>query len=79
VTANPQRRPLGRKTQKNRPFGLLRKLSVSDIGIKPMAGFSAFIWSNLCTRYILSELTPRGHQYWPDKRATRGIALLEER
>jgi hypothetical protein len=57
-----------RITGKNRPFGLLRNLSVSDIRIKPMAGFSAFIWSNLCTRHILSELTPRGHQYWPDKR-----------
>jgi hypothetical protein len=38
-----------------------------------MAGFSASIWSNLCTRHILSELTPRGHQYWPDK---RGETLL---
>ena|SRR6516162_5432304 len=26
-----------------------------------MAGFFAFIWSNLCTRHIRDKLTPRGH------------------
>jgi len=31
----------------------------------------AFIWSNLCTRHIQNKLTPRGHEDWPDKRATR--------
>ena len=40
---------------------LLRNLSVSDIRIKPMAGFFAFIRSNLCTRHIRDKLTPRGH------------------
>jgi hypothetical protein len=43
-------------------------------GIKRLAGFFAFIWSNLCTRHISGELAPRGHHDWPDKRATRGLA-----
>jgi hypothetical protein len=34
-----------------------------------LAGFFAFIWSNLCTRHIRGKLTPRGHHDWPDKRA----------
>ena len=36
-----------------------------------LARLNAFIWSNLCTRHIPNKLKPRGHQYWPDKRATR--------
>ena len=36
--------------------------------ISRLAGFLPFIWSNLCTRYILDKLTPRGHEDWPDKR-----------
>jgi hypothetical protein len=38
-----------------------------------LAGFFAFIRSNLCTRHIQSKLTPRGHHDWPNKRAIRGI------
>jgi hypothetical protein len=34
-----------------------------------LAGFKAFIWSNLCRRHIPERLTPRGHHDWPDKRA----------
>jgi uncharacterized membrane protein len=34
-----------------------------------LAGFFAFIWSNLCTRNIQKKITPRGHHDWPDKRA----------
>jgi hypothetical protein len=36
-----------------------------------LAGLKAFIWPNLCTRHIPNKLTPRGHEDWPDKRATR--------
>jgi hypothetical protein len=41
-----------------------------------LAGFKAFIWSNLCTRHIPEKLTPRGHHDWPDKRATRKEAAF---
>ena len=50
---------------------MLRNLSVSDIESSGLAGFSAFIWSNLCTRHIPDKLTPRGHHDWPDKRPFR--------
>jgi hypothetical protein len=50
------------------------KHSVSDLELSSLAGFFAFIWSNLCTRNIQKKITPRGHQDWPDKRATRGCA-----
>jgi hypothetical protein len=33
--------------------------------IKMLAGFSAFIWSNLCTHHIPDKVTPRGHHDWP--------------
>ena len=67
-----------RETDKNN-FVCPKNLSVSDLKSNGLAGFCAFIWSNLCTRYIREQLTPRGHHDWPDKRATRGIGLLEER
>jgi hypothetical protein len=47
------------------------KHSVSDIELSSLAGFFAFIWSNLCTRNIQKKITPRGHHDWPDKRASR--------
>jgi hypothetical protein len=33
-----------------------------------LAGSLPFIRFNLCTRYILNKITPRGHEDWPDKR-----------
>jgi hypothetical protein len=44
-----------------------------------LAVLKAFIRSNLCTRHIPNELTPRGHEDWPDKRATRTTPGLERR
>jgi ankyrin repeat protein len=41
-----------------------------------LAGFFAFIWSNLCTRHILGNLTPRGHHDWPDKRRDAAMVRL---
>ena len=52
------------------------KSSVSDLGLSSLAGFFAFIWSNLCTRHIPEKLTPRGHHDWPDKRALLTFAGL---
>jgi hypothetical protein len=46
------------------------KSSVSGLELASLAGFFAFIWSNLCTRHIPVNLAPRGHHDWPDKRAT---------
>jgi hypothetical protein len=54
------------------------KHSVSDLELSSLAGFFAFIWSNLCTRNIQKKITPRGHHDWPDKRAIRGSALSSE-
>jgi hypothetical protein len=44
------------------------KHSVSDLELSSLAGFFAFIWSNLCTRNIQKKITLRGHHDWPDKR-----------
>src|SRR5215472_10971051 len=44
------------------------KHSVSDLELSSLAGFFAFIWSNLCTRNIQKKITSRGHHDWPDKR-----------
>jgi hypothetical protein len=50
---------------------LHEKFSVSDLESSSLAGIFAIIRSNLCTRHIQKELTPRGHHDWPDKRAIR--------
>jgi hypothetical protein len=50
---------------------LREKPSVSDLESSSLAGFFAFIWSNLCTRHIPDKLTPRGHHDWPDKGVSR--------
>ena len=44
------------------------KFQYKRFRISRLAGFLPFIWPNLCTRYILNRLTPRGHEDWPDKR-----------
>jgi hypothetical protein len=44
------------------------KFQRKRLRIKRLAGFFAFIRSNLCTRHIQKKLTPRGHHDWPDKR-----------
>jgi hypothetical protein len=44
-----------------------------------LAGFFAFIWSNLCTRNIQKRITPRGHHDWPDKRALLTFDSAEQR
>jgi hypothetical protein len=43
------------------------KFQRKRLRIKRLAGFFAFIRSNLCTRHIQKKLTPRGHHDWPDK------------
>jgi len=64
----------------NRPICLPLDLSVSDLKSSGLAGFKAFIWSNLCTRHIPEKLTPRGHHDWPVKRAIRtGCCSKESR
>ena len=55
----------------NRPICFFRIFSASDLKSNRLAGLKAFIWSNLCTRHLPNTLTPRGHEDWPDKRATR--------
>jgi hypothetical protein len=55
----------------NRPICLHEKDNVSDLESGRSAGLKACVWSNLCTRHIPKKLTPRGHEDWPDKRATR--------
>jgi hypothetical protein len=49
--------------------------SVSDLESDRLAGFSRYIWSNLCTRNILKKITPRGHQDWPDIRRYRKVGI----
>jgi hypothetical protein len=50
---------------------LAQKPSVSDLESISLAGFFAFIGSNLCTRYIQSKLTTRGHHDWRNRRQKR--------
>jgi hypothetical protein len=50
------------------------KFQRKRLRIKRLAGFFAFIRSNLCTRHIQKKLTPRGHRDWPDKRLNRKVA-----
>jgi PAS domain-containing protein len=50
------------------------KFQRKRLRIKRLAGFFAFIRSNLCTRHIQKKLTPRGHHDWPDKRISRGCS-----
>src|SRR5262249_4169741 len=53
------------------------KHSVSDLELSSLAGFFAFIWSNLCTRNIQKKITSRGHHDWPDKRRSNRLTIFE--
>ena len=61
----------GRITVLNRPICFLRIFSASDLKIKQIGRLKSVYLSNLCTRHSPNKLTPRGHEDWPDKRATR--------
>jgi hypothetical protein len=47
------------------------KHSVSELELSSLAGFFAFIWSNLCTRNIQKKIAPRGHHDWPDTSSSK--------
>jgi hypothetical protein len=42
--------------------------------IKQIGRIKSVYLANLCTRHIPNKLTPRGHEDWPVKRATRKLA-----
>jgi hypothetical protein len=67
----------GRVAVLNRPICSFRDFSLSGLESDRLAGFKAFIWSNLCTRHSPKKLTPRGHEGWPDKRATRRMGWVQ--
>jgi hypothetical protein len=71
LSASALRRQVNEKHKKTGQICLPEKPSVSDLESSSLAGSFAFIRSNLCTRHIQSQLTPRGHHDWPNKRANR--------